>query len=285
MALPLYSVFRGNGATIDNIQCETPKKGGNQTLSGGIVCKPDRKDTPHYRFTVKSASEDERGIEVIINVRSGDKRKSFSRNLYCYFTENFDPLHAKNFSFEKLKQLPPGLTVLDFDLESRKKSGIALDYVRSNLFNISPAHRLDAVFKELPTTQMNGKEEEVNDLNEFLHDQILKAKNGNADVYLFGDAYPHLPRGYKCPVGIPNEEERQIRLKFLRRRFLGLKGIHDIHMNQGNTLKEKWIENNAVYQDGALFIHYTNEDKWSAIFLRFASQSLNTDDQTGCCND
>jgi uncharacterized protein YukJ len=285
MPLPLYSIFKGKGATIHSIQCETPKKGGDQTLSGGIVCKPDRKDTPHYSFHIKSALEDEHSIEVIINVRSEDKRKRFTRNLYCFFTENFEPANAVDFSLEKLKQLPSGLTILDFNAEARKKSEIAIDYVRSNLFDVNNGERLDALFTELPTTQVNEKEEEINDLNEFLHNQIIKAKKNHDEVYLFGDAYPHLPRGYKCPVDLSNEEERQVRLKFLQRRFLGLKGVHDIHMNQGNTLKEKWIENNGVYQDGALLIHYPNENKWSAIFLRFAAQSFNTHDVTGKCEE
>ena len=46
----------------------------------------------------------------------------------------------------------------------------------------------------------------------------------------------------------------------------GMKGMHDVHMNQGNIGTEEWIEDNGVFQDGALLIHFTHEDKWSAIF-------------------
>ncbi|OXB97351.1 DUF2278 family protein (plasmid) [Bacillus thuringiensis] len=59
--------------------------------------------------------------------------------------------------------------------------------------------------------------------------------------------------------------------------------MHDVHMNQGNTGTEEWIEDNGVFQDGALIIHFKHEDKWSAIFLRFATQCLTTDNSTGEC--
>lgn len=54
-------------------------------------------------------------------------------------------------------------------------------------------------------------------------------------------------------------------------------GIHDIHMNQGDT--GSVAQYNGTWQDGALFIHFKNPDTWVASFSRFQNQTLNTDDQ------
>jgi uncharacterized protein YukJ len=56
-------------------------------------------------------------------------------------------------------------------------------------------------------------------------------------------------------------------------------GIHDIHMNQGNSAG--FSSDDGVYQDGALLIHYPAQSRWTAVFLVFQSQSFVTDDATG----
>ena len=48
-------------------------------------------------------------------------------------------------------------------------------------------------------------------------------------------------------------------------------GIHNIHMNQGNS--DRFEADNGVYQDGALFIFFPTESRWTAIFLAFQTQS------------
>ncbi|HWJ25509.1 MAG TPA: DUF2278 family protein, partial [Flavisolibacter sp.] len=52
-------------------------------------------------------------------------------------------------------------------------------------------------------------------------------------------------------------------------------GIHDIHMNQGDHGQNSHA--NGIWQDGALFIDYPDENRWIAMFLRFQSQSTKTD--------
>ncbi|MGI4804783.1 MAG: DUF2278 family protein, partial [Janthinobacterium lividum] len=52
-------------------------------------------------------------------------------------------------------------------------------------------------------------------------------------------------------------------------------GVHDIHMNQGDTGNEG--KNNGSGQDGALFIHFKDTGKWVAMFFRFQNQSIHTD--------
>ena len=61
--------------------------------------------------------------------------------------------------------------------------------------------------------------------------------------------------------------------------FLPGNGIHDIHMNQGNS--GRFVGDDGVWQDGGLLVHFPSVDRWTAIFLKFQSQSWHTDDVTG----
>src|SRR6185369_7218859 len=61
--------------------------------------------------------------------------------------------------------------------------------------------------------------------------------------------------------------------------FLPGNGIHDIHMNQGNS--GQFVDDDGVWQDGGLLVYFPSVDRWTAIFLKFQSQSWHTDDATG----
>jgi uncharacterized protein YukJ len=52
-------------------------------------------------------------------------------------------------------------------------------------------------------------------------------------------------------------------------------GIHDIHMNQGSSGSHK--NENGIYQDGALLLYFPSRQTWTALFLMFQSQSIETD--------
>ena len=56
-------------------------------------------------------------------------------------------------------------------------------------------------------------------------------------------------------------------------------GIHDIHMNQGNS--DSFRNDDGVWQDGGVIVHYPGTDQWVGVFLAFQSQAWHTDDQTG----
>jgi len=56
-------------------------------------------------------------------------------------------------------------------------------------------------------------------------------------------------------------------------------GVHDIHMNQGNSAA--FQKDDGVFQDGALLINLPQGNQWIALFLAFQSQSFHTDDRTG----
>ncbi|KAK0712032.1 hypothetical protein B0H67DRAFT_586847 [Lasiosphaeris hirsuta] len=86
-----------------------------------------------------------------------------------------------------------------------------------------------------------------NDILDQLKPTITAAIAQKATIYLFGSA------------------------------FNNGKGIHNVHMNQGNP--QRFARDNGVYQDGALLIQFA--DHWAALFIGFASQAVHTDDETG----
>jgi uncharacterized protein YukJ len=159
-------------------------------------------------------------------------------------------LVVENFQFPGAKQLidlPTGFSVLE-----SKPGTPAVDFIRSNLFD--PSKMVPLPF-DVPGTD--------NDLNEKIDRYITRAMaDENAVVYAFGERWG--PEG-------------AVKDKIFG--FLPGNGIHDIHMNQGNA--GQFAKDNGVYQDGALFIHFPHEEQWVAIFLKFQSQTLHTDDQTG----
>jgi hypothetical protein len=61
--------------------------------------------------------------------------------------------------------------------------------------------------------------------------------------------------------------------------FLPGNGVHDIHMNQGNS--GPFTRDDGIWQDGGLLLHLISENRWIAVFLAFQSQSFHTDDTTG----
>ena len=56
------------------------------------------------------------------------------------------------------------------------------------------------------------------------------------------------------------------------------RGVHDIHMMQGNS--GSFADDNRVNGDGALFIRFTGGET-VALFVRFTTESTSTDDSTG----
>jgi uncharacterized protein YukJ len=148
---------------------------------------------------------------------------------------------------EDLSSIQSGFTEVE-----RKKDGLALDFIRGNLLD-------RRMMKSLPHDIPNPD----NDLNDKLNHYIWRAiHTPNAIIYAWGDRW-----------GPENNKEDKI---------FGFKpgnGIHDIHMNQGST--GRFTDQNGVWQDGALMIHFPSEDRWVALFAGFQSQSWHTDDHTG----
>lgn len=144
-----------------------------------------------------------------------------------------------------LRALKPGFKKLP-----GKPGGLAIDYVRSGL--VKPKQMV-----EVPPDQPGAN----NDLKDTLEDAVVKAmaKDG-AVIYAFGDRWG--------PEDVAD--------KYFK--FKPGNGVHDIHMNQGNS--GKYMKDNGVYQDGALIIEYP-DGKLRTFFFAFQSQTFDTDDKTG----
>lgn len=254
VAIPIYVVCKARGSTITGIGCEVPKKEGRLILDENICCRYEKiGGVFHYYFKVRAETLylgdeklnfDNSDIEVQINVRSHEGRKT--PKLEYLFKENLQTLDEERFSISELISLDYGIKVLNYE-EHKKESKIVLDYIRSGLFNMNE-------FIQATTTT---------DLNEEIHKYINEAKKQNLDIYILGDLYP---------VGCKGAELRDERLWLLRNN--GAKGIHDVHMNQGNSHKKEWVQDSDMYQDGGILIHFNSkdEDRWHGIFFRFEGQ-------------
>src|SRR4030095_13699994 len=127
----------------------------------------------------------------------------------------------------------------------------SLDYIRGNLFDI---HEM----KIMPTLQGGPN----NDLNDIFNVHITHAISTPGSLLnAFGSKWG--PETDKADAYFD---------------FLPGNGIHDIHMNQGNIGSH--AGDNGIYQDGGLFVHYPDENRWLAMFMKFQSQVVHTDDGT-----
>jgi len=142
-----------------------------------------------------------------------------------------------------LRALAPGYKKL-----VSKAGGIAQDYVRGGI--VKPSS-MTPVPPDSP-----GKD---NDLKDKMEDATVKAMaQAGSVIYAFGEKW-----------GPENKADQYFKFK-------PGNGIHDIHMNQGNSGKYK--KDNGVFQDGAVYIEYPG-DNWRAFFFAFQSQTFKTDNK------
>ncbi len=147
----------------------------------------------------------------------------------------------------RLPKAPSGWTGLP-----SQPDGQALDFIRGNLFD-------PAQLKPLPPNKPGPD----NDLADLLDHYVQRAiGDPSAVLYAFGQRWGPEPT---TPDKIFD--------------FSPGNGVHDIHMNQGNT--GRFTADDGVWQDGGLLLHFPSEDRWVAVFLAFQSQSWHTDDSTG----
>lgn len=136
------------------------------------------------------------------------------------------------------------------ELEPKPTSG-ALDFIRGNLFD--PMKMAPLPFN------VPGPD---NDLNEKL-DAIIQRALGDesADIYVYGALWGPEAQADRYFGFAPN------------------RGVHDVHMNQGNV--PKYQGDDGVWQDGAILLHFPEQQQWVAVFTAFQSQAWHTDDVTG----
>ncbi len=191
-------------------------------------------NSPHYQIHVTDGNASYR---IAVNAKS---QVAPSEVLYLVDEQFSHPITAD------LAQAAPGFTVL-----ANAPGGLALDYIRGNLFD-------PGQMKPLPLSA-SGPD---NDLNEKLERQVQEAlTQEDAAIFAFGE-----------PWGPETQADR----------YFGFKpgaGVHDIHMNQGNV--GSFVAQDGVWQDGGLLMHFPSEQRWAAVFLAFQSQAFHTDDTTG----
>ncbi|CCK26525.1 hypothetical protein BN159_2146 [Streptomyces davaonensis JCM 4913] len=130
--------------------------------------------------------------------------------------------------------------------------GANLDFVRGNLFD-------PAGMRKLPP-DLSGPD---NDLADLLDHYVRRAVDDpEARLYVFGERWG---------------PEDGVRDKVFG--FQPGNGVHDVHMNQGNS--RRFRGDDGVWQDGGILLHFPAQERWVGIFLAFQSQSWHTDDLTG----
>lgn len=150
-----------------------------------------------------------------------------------------------------LAALPDGVTAI-----ASAPGGAALDYIRANLFD-----RL--AMRAIPATQPGPD----NDLADKLDHYVTRARSDpQARIFAFGERW-----------GPENGKPDKVF------GFTPGNGVHDIHMNQGNS--GRFVADDGVWQDGGLLLHFPDQDQWVGLFLAFQSQAWHTDDTTGHATD
>ena len=198
--------------------------------------------SPHYQIKVMAEGEPWR---IAVNVKSSDKGGSGpdrSLLLYRVIDDFRHPILATVKQFkEGFHPIAPGL----------KNGGV--DYIRGHLFDPKDMRLLP------PDLPGDG-----NDLNDVIDAQVERAlTDPNAVIFAFGQ-----------PWGPENKPDTTFKFKPNR-------GVHDIHMNQGNPRSGGHAGDNGVWHDGGLLFWFPGADRWVAAFLAFQSQSWHTDDHTG----
>lgn len=155
----------------------------------------------------------------------------------------------RNAVTDPLEALSPGFHEID-----SKPGGLGLDYVRGSLVD---RQRMRTLPHDLP-----GEDNDLNDVLTRIAERAKKDPKGIV-VYAFGARF-----------GPETAADKVFKFK-------PTNGVHDIHMNQGNPNPGKFAKDNGVRQDGALLVHFTKEDRWTAVFLAFQTQAFHTDDATG----
>lgn len=150
---------------------------------------------------------------------------------------------------EKLPDLPCGFTAI-----KNNQPATGLDYIRGDLIDRSKMIPLPA--------EANGS----NNLNCKIQGLMKLAIRERAVLYAFGDHW--------------GPEKKHIDPYFA---FSPDNGIHDLHMNQGNV--DDYKKDDGIWQDGGIFIHFKEVQKWVAIFLAFQSQCWHTDDHGHAVKD
>lgn len=209
----------------------------------------DDPKSPHYQIILEQLVDKQQGLfrkwKSPVNVQSKVGSGAESELLYYIDTNLLKQAKTHQARAElwqrKLKalsDLPEGF--LENPRESRNRD-LALDYVREHYFERDEMNTM-------PATSPGAWD----DLQDYIDFYVRRAVESGDSVtaYIFGE-------------GI---------------RTGGVfTGVHDVHMNQGNS--GSYAKDNGAYQDGGLLLTSRHSTTAVGIFLAFQGQSFQTDDQ------
>ena len=122
---------------------------------------------------------------------------------------------------------------------------------------------------------------------------LEKAPGGAALDYIRGNLL-NFEDGILLPHDVPGSENdlldlimpilriactKQSKIYLFGEAYSDMKGIHNVHMNQGNA--GQFGQYNGVWQDGGLIIEDADIGRHIGLFLAFGSQAVHTDETTG----
>ncbi len=178
-------------------------------------------------------------FRVAVNTQSGT---SHSREADLLFFADDDFRHDIT---RRLAEVVDGA----MHIESRPHD-LALDYQRGGMFDRRQMRRI-------PGSRPGPRNDLVDELDEIVKGMLA---DPTARLHAYGTRWGPEP-------DVPDQVFG----------FLPGNGIHDVHMNQGNS-DEHWHDN-GIWSDGGLIFHEPARHRWSAVFLAFQPQSWHTDDQ------
>lgn len=186
-------------------------------------------------------------FQIIVKNSASDDRYRIAVNVRSQDKSEVLYYLRDPFQHELIDRLPQQSTS-GFNALHSTPDSLALDYIRGNLFD--PAAMRPLGMAQPASDALNGH----------LEYYVKLAQNlPGAEIYAFGQIFDDGDRDFWN------------------------RGIHDIHMNQGNP--PPYDHDNGIYQDGGLLLYYpatgSGKSNWVACFLAFETQSFHTTDSGG----
>jgi uncharacterized protein YukJ len=208
-------------------------------LKFGIPYYLTYRGNPHYYLILDVNGKEEK---VAVNTRSQDKSE------VLFYGDRF----FKHPVLDRLKSMEFGFT----------QNMEGLDYWRDR--------RLLAVARMtfLPV-DLAGEDNDLNDLISNAIDVEISDRN-SMEYLLKTSRYQEQRRAFKAI-------DSNINIYVFGDRFDSNDGIHEVHMNQGNTRNGGYSQDNGICQDGGLLIEKNNS--FRGLFFAFQAQKLPTDNR------
>jgi uncharacterized protein YukJ len=207
-------------------------------LRGRVVRFRREEDLDRPHLQIKVFDRTGRAWRAAINIRSRDG------SLVIF--HRADPLEQHPI-LATLPHLAPGFTAIP---ANRRSATTALDYLRAPLFDWSGGV---AVPQSGPGI--------YDDLQDMLAADLRWLRRERGELFIFGERF--------------EVEEQPVYREQIDNIFHTTRGMHDIHMNQGNPTPGRFSNDNATFRDGGMILRAGA--RTVGLFLRFQAQWLPTD--------